>query len=366
VWDYLREYEAERDDILAAVDKVFRSGRLILGPSVAEFERRFAGYCGVRYGVGVGNATDGIFLALKAMGIGPGDEVVTVPNTAVPTVAAIAASGATPRFVDICPSTYLMDPQGLSDVISDRTKCIIPVDLFGQCADMEAVHGIADQLGIPVLEDASQAHGATRNGRRAGSMGTIGVFSFYPTKNLGAYGDGGLIVTDGEQLDARLRRLRYYGMEQTYYAEESGYNSRLDEVQAEILLRKLGRLDSYIARRREIAARYEEGLRETGLTLPAVASGNEHAFHLYVVRSVRRDALMDRLKARGITLSIAYPWPIHTMRGYAHLGYREGSLPNTELAARQIMSLPMYPTLPESHQDEVIEALRELTREEPV
>lgn len=345
VWDYLDEYEAERADILAAVDKVFRSGRLILGESVRNFEEAFAAYCGVGFGVGVDNATNGLFLALKALGIEAGDEVITVSNTAVPTVSAIVSAGATPRFVDIDPATYLMDIGRLEAVLTPRVKCILPVHLFGQCVDMDPLLELARGRGLRVLEDCSQAHGAIYKGRKAGSFGDLAVFSFYPTKPLGGYGDGGIVLTSSQELDHKLRRLRFYGMDEVYYAEEHGYNARLDEVHAEILLRKLSRLDQYLAKRRELALRYERALAGTALRLPVVRPGNGHAYYCYVVRHPERDRIMERLKEHEILVNISYPWPIHTMRGYAGLGSQEGDLPHTEQAAREIFSLPMYPSL---------------------
>jgi aminotransferase EvaB len=344
-WDYRTEYEAEREDLLAAVDRVFRSGQLILGESVRAFEREFAGYCGVADGVGVGNATDGIFLTLRALGIGAGDEVVTVPNTAVPTVSAIVAAGATPRFVDIDPATYLMDVTKLEAAIGPRTRAILPVHLFGQCVNMEAVTALAKKHGLVVVEDCAQAHGATQNGRRAGSFSRAGVFSFYPTKPLGAYGDGGLIVSDDPDLIDRLRRLRFYGMQYTYIAQEDGFNSRLDEVQAEILRRKLTRLDGYIARRRALASAYDRLFAGTALRLPATLPGNGHVFHLYVVAHPERDRILDGLQREGIELTINYPQPVHLMRAYERLGYARGDFPATERAAAEVFSLPLYPSL---------------------
>jgi aminotransferase EvaB len=359
VWGYLKEYEAEREEILAAVEGVLTSGKLILGPSVAAFEEAFAGYCGVGHGIGVDNGTSAVMLALLAIGVGPGDEVVTVSNTAVPTVSAIVSAGGVPRFVDIDPDTFLMDAAALEAAVTDRTRAVVPVHLFGQCVAMEAVREVADRHGLLVMEDCAQAHGATRHGQMAGSMSDAASFSFYPTKILGTYGDGGMVLTDSSAVADKLRKLRFYGMEKTYYAIEHGYNSRLDELHAAILLAKLKHLDGYIARRRELAARYDAALAETGLTLPVTAPGNEHAYYLYVVRHPRRDAVMAGLKERGINVNISYPWPIHTMTGYAHLGYKEGDLPETERAAREIFSLPMYPSLTDGEQEQVIAALFE-------
>lgn len=360
MWDYRAEYEEERDDILAAVDQVMRSGRLILGQSVRSLEQELAAYAGVRHGVGVNSGTDALMLALRALGIQAGDEVITTSNTAIPTVSAIVSAGATPRFVDIEVGTYLMDVAQLEAAITARTRCILPVHLFGQCADMDTVQAVAGRHGIPILEDCAQSTGAEYLGRRAGSMSRVAAFSFYPTKILGAYGDGGMVLTSDDALTARLRRLRVYGTDTTYYAEEHGYNSRLDEIQAEILRRKLRRIDRYIERRRVLARRYDEQLRGTGLILPTTRPENRHVYHLYVVRHPARDAIVAALAARDIIAGIHYPWPIHTMRGYAHLGYSEGSLPVTEQAAREIFSLPMYPSLTDAQQDCVCEALRDV------
>ena len=360
VWDYRAEYEEERDDILAAVDQVMRSGRLILGESVRSLEQELAAYCGAGYGVGMNSGTDALMLALRALGIQAGDEVITTSNTAIPTVSAIVSANGAPRFVDIEPDTYLMDVAQLEAAITPRTRCIIPVHLFGQCADMDAVRAVADRHGIPILEDCAQATGAEYRGRRAGSMSRVAAFSFYPTKILGAYGDGGMVLTSDDALAARLRRLRVYGTDKTYYAEEHGHNSRLDEIQAEILRRKLRRIDGYIDRRRSLARRYDEQLRDIGLILPATRPENRHVYHLYVVRHPARDVIIGALAARDIIAGIHYPWPIHTMRGYAHLGYGKGSLPVTEKAAGEILSLPMYPSLIDAEQDRVCGALREI------
>jgi aminotransferase EvaB len=356
-WEYLAEYEIEREDILAAVDRVFRSGRLVLGESVASFEKEFSSYCGVAHGVGVDNATNGLFLSLKALGIGAGDEVITVANTAVPTVSAIVQSGATPRFVDIDPTTYLMDVSLVERAITPRTKCVLPVHLYGQCVDMIALRSLLKGKGIQIIEDCSQSHGASQHGAMAGSMSDLAVFSFYPTKPLGGYGDAGMIITDRRDLDAKLRRLRFYGMDSAYYSEEVGYNSRLDELHAEILRQKLRRLDGYLAKRRQIAAEYDRALSASLVTLPATAPGNDHVYYVYVCRYPARENLLAALQQNDIQVAITYPWPIHTMRGFAWLGYGEGDLPNTEAVAREIFSLPVYPTLAEADQSRICAVL---------
>jgi len=357
VWDYLREYNKEKHEVHAAIEKVLNSGQLILGSSVKSFEEAFAGYCNARFGVGVNSGTDALFLGLKALGIGAGDEVVTVANTAVPTVSAIVSTGATPRFIDIDPETYLMDTTLLKGAINERTRCILPVHLYGQCVNMEEANKVAAANGLKVIEDCAQSHGALFKGKKAGSMSDLSAFSFYPTKVLGGFGDGGMVVTNNESLNKKLRRLRFYGMEQTYYAEEHGYNSRLDELHAEILLRKLVHLDKYIERRREIALRYDRLLADTGLTLPKTAPGNDHIFYLYVCSHPGRDEIISRLQEKDIFVNISYKWPVHTMPAYEHLGYSTGDLPNTEKAAKEIFSLPMYPALTDDEQEKVIEEL---------
>jgi len=360
VWEYLEEYEKERDEILAAVDRVFRSGILILGESVKNFESEYADFCQTEDAVGVDNATNGLFLALKALNIGPGDEVITVPNTAVPTVSAIGQAGAVPRFVDIDPKTYLMDVSKLEEAITEKTRAIIPVHLYGQCVDMTHLLEICRAKNISVIEDCSQSHGATHNGAPSGSMGDMGVFSFYPTKPLGGYGDGAIITCKQKSLADRLRSLRFYGMKGTYYSVEEGYNSRLDEVHAEILRTKLRKFWSYIEKRQAIAKRYDENLSASELALPSIAKNNSHIYYVYVVRHPNRQDIIEELRKHEIVLNVSYPYPIHLMEGYAHLGYREGDFPETEKASNEIFSLPMFPTLSPARQDIVIDHLLNL------
>jgi aminotransferase EvaB len=362
VWDYLPEYHDERADVLDAVETVFESGQLVLGKSVHGFEQEFAAYHGMPYCAGVDNGTNAIRLALHALGVGPGDEVITVSNTAAPTVVAIDGAGAVARFVDVRADDFLMDTDQVAAAITPRTKAIVAVHLYGQCVDLAPLERLAGEHGLVLVEDCAQAHGARQHGRIAGSTGDAAAFSFYPTKVLGGYGDGGAIVTGSKETDEAVRRLRYYGMGEVYYVERTpGFNSRLDEVQAEILRRKLTRLDEYIAGRRRVAQRYAEGLAgvtgEGGLLLPRTAPGNEHVHYVYVVRHPQRDKVLELLRERGIRLNISYPWPVHTMSGFAHLGYATGSLPVTERLAGEIFSLPMYPSLPVDVQERVIEEL---------
>jgi aminotransferase EvaB len=360
LWSYYKEYENEKEEILDAIKEVLSSGILILGRQVKNFEDEFATYCGVRFGIGVNSGTDALFLGLKALCIGNGDEVITVANTAVPTVSAIVSAGATPRFVDIDPETYLMDTSLLEKVVNSKTKCILPVHLYGQCVNMDEVNRVASKYGLKVIEDCAQSHGATYKGRKAGSMSDLAAFSFYPTKVLGCFGDGGLIATNNEELYKKLKRLRFYGMEETYYSEEHGYNSRLDELHAGILLQRLKHIDEYITLRRMIAEKYNLALKDSGLILPMVSPGNTHVYYLYVCRHPERDRIISELRRRGIYAGIHYKWPIHLMRGYQFLGYKKGSLPNTEKTVKEIFSLPMYPSLTDEEQKMVIEALHEI------
>ena len=364
VWGYLKELEEERTEINRAIDRVLKSGMLILGEEVSKFEESFATYCQCKYGVGVNSGTDALFLALKAIGIGPGDEVITVPNTAVPTISAIASTGAIPRFVDVNQGSCLMNTSALVDTITSKTKCILPVHLYGQCVDMAAIKEVAGKYGLKILEDCAQCHGATQNGQKAGSMSDLSAFSFYPTKILGGYGDGGMVITNSEELRDKMRRLRFYGMEKTYYSLEHGYNSRLDELHASILREKLKHLDEYIARRRALAKRYDDALKNTELVLPIEEKINFHAYYLYVVRHKRRAEIIEKLKDYDISVNISYPWPIHVMPAFAGLGYKQGGFPVTEKLAKEVFSLPMYPSLSNEEQDSVVEALLNILQNE--
>jgi len=361
VWDYLREYDELRDEILAAVDRVFRSGRLVLGQEGVKFEREMAAYLGVAGGVGVNSGTDAIYIALAALGVKAGDEVITVPNTAVPTVSAIRTLGATPVFVDVRDDDFLMDVEQVEAAITPRTTAIIPVHLYGQCVDLDPLMAIARRHGIKVMEDCAQSQGALYKNHQSGSVGDASSFSFYPTKVLGAYGDGGMVMSNDEAVIRLARSLRFYGMETQYYSERHGYNSRLDEVQAAILSLKLPRIDGWIERRRAIAARYDRGLAGSGLALPRESAHNRHTYYVYVVEHpTDRDGVLERLSKRDINCNVSYRWPIHIMRGSADLGYREGQFPVAERKAQRIFSLPMYPHLKDEEVDTVIEALSDV------
>src|ERR1700704_2277200 len=291
-WDYRREYDELRDEILAAVDRVFKSGQLILGREGIAFERDMAAYVGVSCGAAVNSGTDAIYIALAAAGVTAGDEVITVPNTAVPTVSALQVLGARPVFVDIRDDDFLMDVDQIEAAITPRTKAIVPVHLYGQCVDLDPLMDIAKQHGLKVIEDCAQSQGALYKNRRCGSIGSASTFSFYPTKLLGGYGDGGMVLSDDEALISLVRSLRFYGMEETYYSERHGYNPRLDEVHAAILALKLPRIEGWILRRREIADRYRRGLKGCDLRLPKENAHGRHVYHLFVVEtSDDRDAV---------------------------------------------------------------------------
>jgi aminotransferase EvaB len=355
-WSYQREYDELRDDILAAVDRVFGSGRLVLGPEGSAFERDMAAYIGVGGAVGVNSGTDALAIALAATGVGAGDEVITVPNTAVPTVSAIRTLGARPVFVDIRDDDFLMDVDQVEAAITTRSRAIVPVHLFGQCVDLDPLLAIADRHGLKVVEDCAQSQGALYRNRRCGGIGTASAFSFYPTKLLGGYGDGGMVMSNDEAVAALARSLRHYGMEKTYYAERHGYNSRLDEVHAAILALKLPKIDGWIDRRRAIAERYRRGFAGCGLRMPTENAHSRHVYHLFVVETGGdRDATLARAAARGLDCGVQYRWPIHLMRGFQDLGYRAGQFPVAEKKAGRIFSLPMFPHLTDEEVDEVIE-----------
>ncbi len=382
VWDYKKEYELLRDDILNAVDGVFKSGILIFGPKVDEFENKFSSYHDTQYGIGVGNCTDAITISLRALGVGENSEVITTSNTAVPTVTGIVNAGASVRFVDI--NDYsLIDVDKIENAINEKTKAIIPVHLYGQMCEMDKIMELANKYKLKVIEDCAQSHGATYKGKKAGSIGDVGCFSFYPTKIFGAYGDGGLITTNDEKIHDKIKRIRFLGMEKKkmssghwngkYYAVEHGANSRLDEVHAAILLKKLKYLDEWIERRRVIAAKYEKEFKNTSLEIPKEHPDNKHAFYIYVVAHKNRDEIMSELVKKDIHLNISYPWPIHIMDAYNHFecgscncSRKESkndnctSLPKTDLAAKKIFSLPMYPTLTDEEQNTVIKELKKL------
>lgn len=344
-----RAIAAQRAALDAATARVMDSGRLLLGAEGRAFEEELAAWAGARHAVGVASGTDAIELALRALGVGPGDEVVTQANTCVPTVAAIERAGATPVLCDADPATATVDVASMGAAITDRTRALIPVHLYGQCADMDPILA----LGVPVIEDCAQAHGASYRGRRAGTMGALGAFSFYPTKNLGALGDGGAVVTGDPALDERLRLLRQYGQADRYEHVIRGVNSRLDELQAAYLRVRLALLDDGLARRRAIAARYDEALAGAAGAVPlARPEDTEHALHLYVVRAAQRDRFRAALDAGGVATLIHYPHPVHGHEPYRTLGQGR-ALAGAEELARTVVSLPLYPELTDDEVDHV-------------
>jgi len=341
--------------ILAAV----RSGQYINGPNVKAFEKELAAYVGAKHAIGLNSGTDALHLALRALDIGPGDEVITVPFTFVATTEAIGIVGATPVFVDIDPVTYNMDPMEVEAKITPRTKAILPVHLYGQPADMDTLMAIAAKHGLHVIEDCAQAIGATLNGKQVGTFGTVGCFSFFPSKNLGAYGDGGACVTDDPELAARITALRGHGGRVKYHHEELGVNSRLDEVQAAVLRVKLPHLDSWNEARREVARRYNELLKEIpGVVTPEELSGTVPVYHQYTIRLRDRDGVQESLKVQGVQSMVYYPVPLHLQKVHDKLGCQSGDFPISERAAREVLSLPIFPEITLEQQQSVADALR--------
>ncbi len=357
--DLKAQYAALRGDIDAAIARVIANTSFIMGPEVRAFEEAFAAYCQADHAVGVSSGTAAIELTLRALGIGPGDEVITTPFTFIATAEAISATGATPVFADIDPATYNLAPNAVEAAITPATRALLPVHLYGQPADMPALAAIAERHGLFLIEDAAQAHGAELDGRRVGSLGQAACFSFYPGKNLGAYGDGGAVTTNDALLAARLRKLRDHGRSSKYVHDELGYGHRLDALQAAILAAKLPHLDAANTARRRLAARYQELLAETDLTLPSAPEGVAPVWHLFVVRTMRRDGLMASLRQQGIETGIHYPLPLHLQPAYRWLGAESGAFPVAEAAAQQVLSLPLFPEMTDQQQDRVAAALLE-------
>ncbi len=357
--DLKRQHDSLATELTGAMERVRASGWFILGAEVAAFEREWAAYCGARHAVGVASGTDAIQIALEALGVGPGDEVITTPHTAVPTVHAISFTGARPVFVDVEWASMNLDPAGLETAITPRTRAILPVHLYGQPADMTRIGEIAARHRIPVVEDAAQGHGARWQGRPAGTLGRLTAFSFYPTKNLGAMGDAGAVVTDDDELVEWVRVRRNLGQRERarYLHTVVARNSRLDELQAAILRAKLPHLDGWIERRRAVAAAYTAGIDNPHVETPREVPGAHHTYHLYAVRSPHRDALQAHLKAHGIATIVHYPIPVHLQDAYRDLGLGPGSFPNAERCAREVLSLPLYPELRDDEVARVIEAV---------
>ena len=348
-----------REQLDAAIRDVIDAGAFAGGPFVAKFEKEFAAYCGASHAVGVGNGTDALWFALLALGVGPGDEVITVPSTFMATAEAISYCGARPVFVDIDESIYNMDPALVEKAITPRTKAIIPVHLFGQCADMDPILAIGGRHGIPVVEDACQAHGATYKGRRAGTMGAAGCFSFYPGKNLGALGEAGATITSDPALAAKMQVLRDHGQARKYYHSHIGWNGRMDGIQGAVLSVKLKQLEVANVRRRAHALLYDQllgGMEE--VITPVQAPFNQSVYHIYAVRVKDRDQVLQSLAEKGISCGIHYPVPVHLQEAYRFLGQGKGSFPVAERCAEEFLSLPMYPELAREQVQAVADELR--------
>jgi dTDP-4-amino-4,6-dideoxygalactose transaminase len=357
--DLRSQYNTIREEVLAALESVCESTRFAQGPVTAEFEKAFADYCGVKHCVSVNSGTSALHLAMLCLDVAPGDEVITIPMSFVATTWAVSYTGARPVFVDIDPKRRTMDPAKLEAAITPRTKAILPVHLFGQPADMDPILEIAGRYSIPVIEDAAQAHGAFYKGKRAGSVGLMGCFSFYPGKNLGAYGEGGALVTNDDDLAARAGALRDHAQSQRYYHDEIGYNYRMDSIQGAVLIIKLTRLDEWTASRERQARMYSELLSGLPITLPTFYDDSSSVWHCYVIESDRRDDIRSRLLEAGVETGLHYPVPIHLQRAYASLGHEKGSFTVSEEFAARCVSLPIYPELTEIQVQAVAKALRE-------
>ena len=356
--DLQAQYASIKNELDAAVLGVLASGRFALGPEVAAFEQEFAAYCGADHGIGVSSGTSALHLALLAAGVGPGDEVITVPFTFIATVAAIRYVGATPVFVDVDPRTCTMNVDQVAGAITSRTKAVIPVHLYGQPADMDPLLALARRRHLTVVEDAAQAHGAEYRGGRVGGLGDLGCFSFYPGKNLGAYGEGGLVVTNDEAHARTIRSLRNWGEDRRYHHARRGFNYRMDGIQGAILRVKLRHLPAWTRARRRIAATYDRLLADTGVTTPTVMPYAGHVYHLYAVRTPHRDRLHQALDAEGIQTGLHYPVPVHLQPAHADLGGRVGDHPCAEAAATATLTLPIYPELPVEVPARVAEIVR--------
>ena len=343
--DLQAQYDGIRAEVLAALRDICESGRFAQGPATADFEAKFAAYCEVDHCVSLNSGTSALHLALRCLDIGPGDEVVTVGMTFIGTAWAISYVGATPVFVDIDPERRTMSPSELKKAITPRTKAIIPVHLYGTPADMDPIKAIADRHGLPVIEDAAQAHGARYHGKRIGQFGQIACFSFYPSKNLGAYGEGGALVTNDRSIAERARSLRDHAQSQKYLHDELGYNYRMDSFQAAVLAIKLKRLDAWNAARADLAAYYTQLLKNSSYKLPMTPSDSECVWHCYVIETPERDRVRRILDDAGIETAIHYPLPVHLQKAYAYLGYKPGDHPVTESLCQQCLSLPIYPEL---------------------
>ena len=360
--DLKSQYLSIKPEIDAAIQHILDNTQFVLGAEVAAFEKEFASYCGAEFGMGVNNGTSALHLAMLAADIGPGDEVITTPFTFVASVAAIWYSGAKPVFVDIDPRTYLMDASKIEAAITPRTKAILPVHLYGQACDMDPIMAIAKKHGLIVIEDACQAHGAEYNGKRVGGIGDLAAFSFYPGKNLGAYGEGGMTTTNNAEYARKIRMLRDWGAEKKYQHVLKGYNMRLEGMQGAILRVKLRYLEQWTEARRAAAKRYDALFAGSGVPTPHVPANVRHVYHIYSTRTTDRQKWQDALNAKGVQTGIHYPIAIHMLPAYEDLGYKAGAFPHAERAAAEQLSLPMYPELTAPMQEEVVAAVIELQK----
>jgi dTDP-4-amino-4,6-dideoxygalactose transaminase len=357
--DLRAQYQTIKDEVDTAVREVFEGAQFVLGPQVAEFERLFADYVKADRALGVNSGTSALHLAMLAAGIGRGDEVITTPMTFIATASAIDYAGATPVFVDIDPVTLNIDPTRIEDAITPATKAIVPVHLHGLPADLDPILEIAQRRGLTVIEDAAQSHGAEYKGRRAGTIGHIGCFSFYPGKNLGAYGEGGAVVSNDPQVIRTVSMLRDWGCEERYHHELKGFNYRMEGVQGAVLRVKMAYIEQWTDSRRRLAARYDEHLGALGYRMPASPDDRRHVYHVYAIRTTRRDELQPFLHDRGIATGMHYPVPVHLQKAFSELGHARGDFPLTEAAAAEVLSLPMFPEMTDDQQDVVIAALAE-------
>lgn len=355
--DLTEEYKALEAEWLATIRETGGRASFILGPNVAAFEREFADYIGVKHAIAVANGTDSLVLSLRALGIGPGDEVITTPYTFFASSEAIDTVGATPVFADISASSFTLDPASIASKITAKTRAIVIVHIFGHPCDMTAISDIAKQHKLAVIEDCAQSFGATSGGRRVGSIGDCGSFSFYPTKVLGCYGDGGMVTTNSDAVNEHIRRLRNHGAIKPFIHVEIGCNSRLDEIQAALLRIKLKRVATDIEGRRRVAAEYDRRFAGTAVTSPKKPSNGEHVYNLYTVRVPKRDAVRQALTDAQVATSLCYPQGLHLQEVYSHLGYRAGSLPVCEKITTENLSLPVYPVMPQAHIDRVVEVV---------
>lgn len=357
--DFSEQNKVIQPEVNAGFQRVIERSAFIMGPEVKKFEEEFAGYCGVKYAAGVNSGTDALYFALASLGIGPGDEVILPSHTFIATALCVSDTGARVKFVDIEEETYNIDPVKFAQAVTSKTKAVIPVHLYGQMAHMREIQDVADKHGLAVIEDACQAHGACYGGKRSGSMGRAGCFSFYPTKGLGGWGDGGMLITNDDKVFAMVNMLRDYGRVDRYAHRMKGFNSRLDTLQAVVLSAKLKHLDEWNVLRQQVAAVYARELQVSGVVLPRIAAGRDHVYQTFAVRVKEREKVMEGLRTRGVASLVHYPIPIHLQEAYKDAGYAAGDFPVTEKVAAEILSLPLFPHMTEAQVIAAARALRE-------